>query len=265
MARDDRRLRRGLEHLGEGPLGRMREVEDHSQRGEPADEPSAEAGQTAVGGLAEAVRERVATVPGERHHAHAELPEDVRDPWVVAQRLDAFEREHDPDSAVEGVQIVCRPNDHHVVRTLACRAVERLHLRERAAQGELGEVFELDKDRAHLHPDAARAQLRQPVRRERLLLVGAKRQLEEQVVVCVDDHPRRSRCRVLVNRSVLGEDDAEDFTGLLCAHEFVADVPRDLIRISLPRIAPAAAAGAQHADPNAGLERAEVRHPLGQP
>ena len=130
MARDDRRLRRGLEHVGEGPLGRVREVEDHSQRGEPADELSAEAGETAVGGLAEAVRERVATIPGERHHAHAELPEDVRNPWVVAQRLDAFEREHEPDSVVEGVQIACRANDHHVVRRLACRAVERLHLRE---------------------------------------------------------------------------------------------------------------------------------------
>ena len=142
-------------------------------------------------------------------HAHAELPEDVRDPGVVAQRLDAFEGEHEPDPAVERVEIGRLLNHRHVVRALASCAVERLHLRERAAQGELGEILELDEDRAHLHPDTACAELRQPVRRERPLLLGAERQLEEEVVVRVDDHRAERGRRVRVGRSVGGEDDAE--------------------------------------------------------
>ena len=182
-------------HVGEGPLGGVREVEDLLPAWRSRPSSSAEAGETAVGGLAEAVRERVATIPGERHHAHAELPEDVRDPWVVAQRLDAFEREHEPDSvaALDRVEIRAASappaTRSGFSRTAWWSAVTwRSASRRRSLRLEL----ELDEDRADLQADAAGLEQRQPRLREDVRLaepVLAVRELQQQVGVGVGEQP----------------------------------------------------------------------------
>ena len=81
------------------------EVEDHPEPDELVDERPAEPREPAV--LGGAVGERVAAVPRQPRHAHAELPERLGRPRLVAELLDAFEREHQPDplAALDRVEV----------------------------------------------------------------------------------------------------------------------------------------------------------------
>ena len=69
------------EDLGERGRRRVGEIEDHAELDEPVDERAPEAGEPAV--LGGAVGVRVAAVPGEPRHAHAELPERLGGPELV--------------------------------------------------------------------------------------------------------------------------------------------------------------------------------------
>ena len=93
-----------------------------------------------------------------------ELPEEVGAPELVAERLDALEREHQADSlaALDEVEVGSRPHRHDPIRVLAHGAMERGRLAERRAERSLGLPLELDEDRADLKADAAGFEERQP-------------------------------------------------------------------------------------------------------
>ena len=190
---------RGLEHVGEGLLGGVREVEDHAARREPLDEAAAAHAEPALRRLGDAVGEDVAVVPGQAGHAHAERPEVVGQLVVGLPRLGALDRQHEADPVVGGERLhVAGARDlPHVGRVLGERPVERGGLADRPAQRGLARRLDLGVDRADLQAHVARAQRRQPVAAERVLLVAAHDELHQQVVVCVGEqrgggHPQRT-------------------------------------------------------------------------
>ena len=167
------------------------EVEDHPELDELVDERPAEPREPAV--LGGAVGEGVAAVPGQPRHAHAELPERLGGPGLVAELLDAFEREHQPDplAALDRVEVGGRPDLDDPLGVLADGAEQARRLAERLAERALGLPLELDEDRAHLQPDAAGLEQRKPRARERARLAEAQlavAELEEQVEMGVRDH-----------------------------------------------------------------------------
>ena len=112
----------------------MREVEDHAQLGEARQQGAAEPREPAlVGG---AVGERVAPVPRQPGHPQPELPEEIGRRDLVAERLHALEREHQPDplAALDRVEVGARAHGHEAIRALAERVLERRHLPQRLAQ-----------------------------------------------------------------------------------------------------------------------------------
>ena len=173
----------------------MRKVEDDAQRDQLVHERAAEPRQPSV--LRGPVRERVAAVPGQPGHPHPELPERLRRPELVAELLDALEREHEPDPVAgrEPVEVGGRPHLHDPLRVFRNGAVEAGRLAERLAEGPLGLAFELDEDRADLQADAAGLEQRQPGAGERALLAEAELavgELEQEVEMAVRDHARQS-------------------------------------------------------------------------
>ena len=143
--------------------------------------------------LGGAVGEGVAAVPRQPRHAHAELPERLGGPHLVAELLDALEREHQPDplAALDRVEVGCRPNLHNPLGILADGTEQAGRLAERLAERALGLALELDEDRAHLQPDAAGLEQGQPRPGERARLAEAQlavAELEQQVEVGVRDH-----------------------------------------------------------------------------
>ena len=189
---EHRRAAGALEDLGVGAARGVREVEDHAQLDEPVDELASEAGEAAalLGG---AVGERVAAVPRQPRHADAEGVEDVGRPRLDAEALDAFEREEqaDPLAGLHGVEVGRRRHLDDAVGVLGDRAVERRDHRERLPQRALGLHDDVDVHGAHLQPDAALLEEREPGRREHVRLAEpalAVRELEQQVDVRVRDH-----------------------------------------------------------------------------
>ena len=118
--------------------------------------------------LGRAVGERVAAVPRQPGHADPELPERLRRPGLVAELLDALERQHqaDPLTAHDAVEVGGRPHLEHAVGVLADGPQETGRLAERLAQRALRLALELDEDRAHLQSDAAGLEQGQPGARE---------------------------------------------------------------------------------------------------
>ena len=125
---------------------------------EPVDELATEPRQAAalLGG---AVGEGIAPVPGQPHHA------DARAAWKTSaghvstpKLLDALEREDEPDplAGLDGVEVGCRADVRDALAVLAERTMKRRDLPERLAQRALGLHGDVDVDRAHLEPDAAR-------------------------------------------------------------------------------------------------------------
>ena len=141
---------------------RVREVEDHPELDELVDECAPEPREAAV--LGGAVGEGIAAVPRQPRHPHAELPERLGRPDLVAELLDTFERQHQPESLapLDGVEVGGRSDLQHPVGVLAHGAEKARRLAERLAQRSLGLALELDEDRAHLEPDAAGLEQRQP-------------------------------------------------------------------------------------------------------
>ena len=94
---EHRRAGDPVDDLGEDSARGVGEVEDHAERDEPVDELPPEAREAAalLGG---AVGERVAAVPREPGHPHAERVEDVGGPRLDAEALHTLEREHQPDA-----------------------------------------------------------------------------------------------------------------------------------------------------------------------
>ena len=152
--------------LGERRRRRVGEVEDHAEPDERVDERAPEAGEATV--LDGTVGERVAAVPRQPGHAHPELPERLGGPDLVAELLDALERQHqaDPLASRDGLEVGRRPDLEHAVGALAGGPQETGRLAECLAQGALRLALELDEDRAHLQADAAGLEQRQPRARE---------------------------------------------------------------------------------------------------
>ena len=186
MADEHRPVARALEHLGERALVGVREVERDRQPGHAIDERAADLAEPSGGRLGRAVGERVAAVPGQRGHAHAERAEHVDQAGVVAERLHALEREHEAEAAglERGVQVGGRAHRDRL-RGLGDRAVELGDAEQRLAQRQLGQVGIVRVERADLEPHAARLELRQPAVREWLLLAAEEHELHEQVAVRV--------------------------------------------------------------------------------
>ena len=150
------------EDLGERGRRGVREVEDDAELDEPVDESAPEAREPTV--FRGSVGVRVATVPGQPGHPDAELPERLGRPELVAELLDAFEREHQPDSLapLDGVEVGGRADLQRPVAVLADGAEEAGRLAERLAERSLRLAVELDEDRADLQPDAAGFEQGQP-------------------------------------------------------------------------------------------------------
>ena len=189
-----------LEHLGERAAGRVREIEHDAEPDESVDELATEPRQAAAL-LRGAVREGIAAVPGEADHADAELVKDVGRPRLDAELLDALQREHEPDplAGLDRVEVGRRAHVGDPLPVLAERAVERGDLPERLAQRALGLHGDVDVDRAHLQPDTARLELRQPRTREDVALaepVLAVGELEQEIGVRVGDHVGDPRGRL---------------------------------------------------------------------
>ena len=158
---------------------------------ELVDERPAQPREPAV--LGSAVGERVAPVPRQPRHAHPELPERLGRPRLVAELLDALEREHQPDplAALDRVEVGCRPDLHNPLGALADGTEQAGRLAERLAERALGLPLELDEDRAHLQPDAAGLEQGEPRPGERARFAEAQlavAELEQQVEVGVRDH-----------------------------------------------------------------------------
>ena len=131
---DHRRAVGPGDDLGERRRRGVGEVEDHPELDELVDERAAEAREPAV--LGGAVGERVAAVPGQPRHPHAELPERLGRPELVAELLDALERQHQPDplAPLDGVEVGGRAHLQHPIGVLAHGPEEAGRLAERLAQ-----------------------------------------------------------------------------------------------------------------------------------
>ena len=132
---EDRRARRALEQLGEQAVRGVRQVEYHAEGDEVVDEFAAEAREPAAV-LGSPVRERVAAVPRQPGHPHAERVEDVGGPRLDAEALDALEREHEADALARLDEVEIGPLEHlhDPILVLAHRSMERRDHRERLAQ-----------------------------------------------------------------------------------------------------------------------------------
>ena len=127
--------------------------------------------------------------------------EDVGRPRLDAEALDALEREEktDPLARLDGVEVGGRRHLRHALGVLRDRAVEGRDHRERLAERPLGLHDEVDVDGAHLQPDAALLEEREPRRREHVGLAEpalAVRELQQQVDVGVRDHGATIDARV---------------------------------------------------------------------
>ena len=131
-----------------------------------------------------------------------ELPVDGDEVGRGAERLHALHREDEPDplAALDGVQVVLRPDERDASRVLRDRAVTRRHLLERRPERCLRNVLERGVERTDLQCDAAGFELREPPARERVRLVVAEGELEQEVVVGVGDQ-RRSPGRAACSRT----------------------------------------------------------------
>ena len=191
MGADHRRTGGARDDLVERRRRGVGEIEDHPEPDELVDERPAQPRQPAV--LGSAVGERVAAVPGQPGHAHAELPERLGRPRLVAELLDAFEREHQPDplAALDRIEVGRRPDLHDPLGALADGTEQAGRLAERLAERALGLPLELDEDRAHLQPDAAGLEQGEPRPGEGARFAEAQlpvAELEQQVEVGVRDH-----------------------------------------------------------------------------
>ena len=192
---EHRRAGDPLDDLGEDSGRSVREVEDDPERDEPVDELPPEAREAAAV-LGSAVRERVAPVPREPGHPHAERVEHVGGPRLDPEALHTLERKHQPQ-AVAGSDRVEIGGARHLddaVGVLGDRAVERGNHGERLAECALGLDDDVDVYRADLEPDTTPLEQRQPRLREHpglaepSLAVG---ELHQQVDVRVRDHGPR--------------------------------------------------------------------------
>ncbi len=181
-AREDIRERRGR---------RMREVQDHALLDQPVDEPGAELRQPT--GLCDPVSKRVATVPRQRRHPDAELPEDVRRPHFVAELLDALQGQDEADllASLDWFEIVHRAHGDDAIRRLTCRSHERRRLPECLPESSLRLPVQGDEDRAHLEADAAGGKERKPGLREDIRLTEpmlAVGEFEQEIGMSVGEH-----------------------------------------------------------------------------
>ncbi len=181
----------GGDDLGERPGRGVGEIEDHPEPDELVDERAAEPREAAV--LDGAVGERVAAIPAQPRHPHAELPERLGGPELVAELLDALERQHQPDplAPLDGVEVGGGANLQQSVGALAHGAQEARRLAERLAQRAFRLALELDEDGADLEADTAGFEQREPGARERPALAEAElavAELEQQVEVSVRNH-----------------------------------------------------------------------------
>ena len=203
MADEHRPVANALEHLGERALVRMREIERDRQPRHAVDEHAADLAEASERRLDRPVRERVAAVPRQRGHAHAERAEHVDQAGVVAERLHALEREHEAEAAglERGVQIGGRAHRDRL-RGLGHRAVEFADAQKRLAQSQLGQVGIVGVERADLEAHAARFELRQPAVREWVLLPAEEHELHEQVAVRIREPQGSAHTHTTVERSL---------------------------------------------------------------
>jgi hypothetical protein len=96
-----------LEDVAPGLLGCVRKVEDDAELTEPAEECSASVRQ-ALGRCVDPSGEVVRVVPGQARRTHAAFPPLVKRVGIALERLDPFQREHEPDPRI--VEILLRPN-----------------------------------------------------------------------------------------------------------------------------------------------------------
>ena len=110
---------------------RVRQVEHDLALREHGQQRAAEPREPAL--IRGAVGVRVPPVPRQPRHAQAQLPEDVGTPELVAERLDALEREHqaDPLAALDEIEVGSSPHRHDSIRIFAHGAMERGGLAER--------------------------------------------------------------------------------------------------------------------------------------
>ena len=169
MAADD--VTAGREQLVGRRRRRVRQVEHDAALHELVHERTTRVGEPLVGRV-EAARGPGRAVPREPGHPHPRVPPL---PEPLGHRLDALEREHQPDPPVPPhlVEVVGRQDREDVVGVLGQRPLPRVAERHSGgavlARGTIG-----GEDRAHLERDAAGPELRQPVPRERVLLVAAQ-------------------------------------------------------------------------------------------
>ncbi len=102
-------LPRHVESAVKGAGRRMREVEDHPQLRQPLDDPRPELTQTSVVDLSDTVSSQIAPIPRKADDSRSELPVDVGEVRIVAERLRPLHREHQADS-----RTVVRPNSDEI-------------------------------------------------------------------------------------------------------------------------------------------------------
>jgi hypothetical protein len=182
-----------LEHLEERALVGVCEIEGDRKPGHAIHELAADAAEPTVGALARAVGERVATVPGQRRHAHAQRAEHVDQGGFVAERLHALDRQQQAGAARRqgSCQVGGGAHPDHL-RVLGHGAVELADAEQGLAQGQLGQVGLVGEQRADLQLHPARLQVAQPALREGPLLGTEEDELHEQVAVCIREPHRGS-------------------------------------------------------------------------
>ena len=186
MADDHRRRRCALEDLVERRLGGVGEVDDGPAGSQLVHEGATGVGQALVRSV-QAGGEGVRNVVGEPDHADAGVPEVREGRRIVTERLRALHREEEPDAAVRSGKILAAPHVKDVVTVLVEQAAEGFEEPVRSGASLVhGPVSGVE--RADLQRDVPRPQLRQPVRRERVRLVPAEDELEQEIVVGVGDH-----------------------------------------------------------------------------
>jgi hypothetical protein len=170
------------------------EVDREPVRGESLDQLDPGERQASSGRLDAPVGERVAAVPRQADHPHAELDEDVERLGIGAERLAALERQQQADPLAEPVEVGAGPNARDPV-ALAQGTPERRRRLDRPPQGRLRDVLDADVDRADLQLDAAALEWAEPVALERPLLEPPVDELEQQVAVGVRDQDASVACR----------------------------------------------------------------------
>ena len=85
-------------------------------------------------------------------------------------------------------QVVAVAHDEELIRIVGGRSMARGYLLQAAPQAPLRQFVYVDGDRADLEAHVTPAQLVEPAVAERMGLIAEVSDLDEQVVVCVDDH-----------------------------------------------------------------------------